>query len=1543
MRIGIVAIGLVFIMAMDAFGLYYVPGYPDYDPLDVTSTNSNSTYPSVDVSGFFELSVSGRNYSDDINKLQTIRSDEYYKKIPNDVLKGPLSLDNRYNISANGLLADDANINFEISKEPDLPLLSTIKFTKGGTQVQLGYFNTDIYGGKMIQFSKSLDGVMIQADRSTWASQLTLGKERSEPQIFMAFGNNTRTYKLGKSFILEGSVRAYLNNRQLVESVDYDMNYYDGTITLRRILTAVDQIRVIYEFTNPIQDFIPSLSRRNFTAITYTHNPSRGNMKKELETVSHDEVIIVDAQDNVTSKGLQLAHSPIQLGSESIQLNDRPLRRGVHYIIKNETGLIQFQSISIKPNDAIHVTYRYYDTDNETQNVYGNGTPGPYKLSQDVIRPHTLTVYLGDKLAKEFIDYIYNKESNGVEFMYDIPKNKRIKLMYEYKKQLVRTYAVTDSPYSLGFTYVRQSTVVRDDQSQLEDGVAPLRIDGDTIVLSQSPIDPQKAIVVTIDGRELNAGEYSVNYYEGKITVRAGLSDDNVKVTYSYLTSIYAEHSIRGLNQVVYNQEVIQFRSLPIQYNGIQSITIYEDDDIKELEEGRDYTVEYINDGTSFTDIKIKFILTGDSILSRLPGSSDVIRFKYYYIPQIGDTQMNSSHQIIGAQVHKKVTDTWNIYGEFANAQYNYAKTTEFKKDTFTRQSSNNEYQLSSYPVKENSELVFINGFSQTRDTDYYIDYEEGRVAFINVSIPDNTEVEILYEYFLSNTPNKGNVNAYLIESDYASSGGAIELRNRWQKVDPNFISIGNVDIDTGTTTIHNEFQWNFNSNGYVGFSNAFDTVVDNQYDTLYKRRHYLSMLAFDISNWGMTHEFRYDDAQANKNYREDSHEIIQYSNTTSYSYGERNLVGLTSGVSRKNEILTTDVPLTVLSRELYFYNNHYYSMGRLIQSGHLSPYAGVKIDHTNVTDDATYTRKILDTIGVSSFITIRDGIQNDTMFDRSVHRVSYVNDPSFKDVYYNYSNASFISPYPWLNAAINLSHEEAVSPIPGQSSRQEDRQSYGITRMVNDAALEWLRVPKGIRSIFRQSTTQLHYNRINRNENNQMSQYTERQFMGGVSEFQPISGLNVSKTSFQVRKGSLSDQAAVGSQVSRESVTSFYSILSNGQYKPSGYFFNRFSLDGRVDRSKSLLTDGVALVNNVNNKTNTTVYRNVAQVGMTVQPAPIPIGLTRINNASLRLDREWENERDQTTIESTDPANQQYQIDTGDRTTDRLTLSYTAFKTIKFMNQGMREVSFFNRNVYPSMMGSLLRQTNALNQRVTWSLFRIKNNTGVGVDRTLQHKTSTINVFPDQITTDYENRLRIGDYMADHESSINVSSVVAIVADVGVNRLIQSGNDVVNGVQTDAYVQKIQGRAGVVITPITGLDVSYKYGVKQLESTELSDLLGNDDNLTIIYNPIKYKNVKIQAQFSIERNWGFGFNSIEKEQLLQTSNEVIQTDIIARRDQTYLGSLVLNVNLPIRESRYLESVVLTGEGYLKVIRDQENPINSLRITGSLVTVRMNL
>ena len=138
-------------------------------------------------------------------------------------------------------------------------------------------------------------------------------------------------------------------------------------------------------------------------------------------------------------------------------------------------------------------------------------------------------------------------------------------------------------------------------------------------------------------------------------------------------------------------------------------------------------------------------------------------------------------------------------------------------------------------------------------------------------------------------------------------------------------------------------------------------------------------------------------------------------------------------------------------------------------------------------------------------------------------------------------------------------------------------------------------------------------------------------------------------------------------------------------------------------------------------------------------------------------------------------------------------------------------------------------------------------------------------------------------------------------------------------------------------------MELRYDYSLKQISSNTIDTKQGNEEKISIIYNPIKYDNFEVQFNFSKEINTGNGFNEIQKDILFQTTNESIELNVIPRNDEIYLSSLNLNINIPNNISPIIEKISFTGEGYFKYIVDRINPENQFYVNGFLFSFKMDL
>mgnify|MGYP003325705130 CR=1 FL=1 len=196
--------------------------------------------------------------------------DEAYKKIPRDVLLGPMQVDFRSKVSIEGRLSEDLYVYYDIEQEPDMPSKYDVRIKYKEHDLQFFHLNSSYTQGDFINVKKSLRGAQYKLNNKDKFFQVSMGKERSDSQVVSNFGTGTKTIKLSRQFIYPGSVRVFVNNVQKKESVDYSVDYYSGEVTFTSPPQKSDYYKIIFESSNPIADYLPILSRRNFLGTQFS-------------------------------------------------------------------------------------------------------------------------------------------------------------------------------------------------------------------------------------------------------------------------------------------------------------------------------------------------------------------------------------------------------------------------------------------------------------------------------------------------------------------------------------------------------------------------------------------------------------------------------------------------------------------------------------------------------------------------------------------------------------------------------------------------------------------------------------------------------------------------------------------------------------------------------------------------------------------------------------------------------------------------------------------------------------------------------------------------------------------------------------------------------------------------------------------------------------------------------------------------------------------------------------------------------------------------
>lgn len=169
-----------------------------------------------------------------------------------------------------GKLSDKLSVSYDLEQMPDMPEKFDVKVTYDKTELTFGDFQANFAGNEFVSTSKYLNGVMITS-KDNWydLTFVPSSKLKSETQSLVSQrGNNSKgPYNLGHGSIIEGSERIELNNVALTPDVDYKIDYFSGKITFSRILSPDDVFRYSFEFTNIIDLFFPTVSKRDFIGL----------------------------------------------------------------------------------------------------------------------------------------------------------------------------------------------------------------------------------------------------------------------------------------------------------------------------------------------------------------------------------------------------------------------------------------------------------------------------------------------------------------------------------------------------------------------------------------------------------------------------------------------------------------------------------------------------------------------------------------------------------------------------------------------------------------------------------------------------------------------------------------------------------------------------------------------------------------------------------------------------------------------------------------------------------------------------------------------------------------------------------------------------------------------------------------------------------------------------------------------------------------------------------------------------------------------------
>ena len=733
------------------------------------------TYPQFDISGFKKWKFQ-KMTADPVSNYYLAQTQLGW--ISGTASSGPW--EERLSLKIDSKINEHLSVSYDIEQEPETPQKSNVKVKYDNYELSFGEFSANFSENEFISANKYLDGVMLDyKDAATTVKIVPSAKSKSYNQALTSgVGNNTRgPYSLGRGSILAGSEKIWVNEVPQTRGIDYTIDYFEGKVTFTNILSPTDSYTYTYEYTNIIDLFFPTVSKREFFGISGSTSMNRflfePETKPSVVIPSHeasevlpDASVTAEADLQGASSGVfRLKNRPLVEFSETVMLDGVQLKKLEEYSLNYSDGtLVLFTDIVPSETRPLTVSYRYYDTVSLSENITGTDSRGPYGLKADKIVRGSEKVFVNGKENFIDLDYSMDYPSGKITFNSKIAPTSSISIKYDAIKTIMLMPRDSGNSFKIGATYLKETAKkgAGSATATIIESHKGSEITNNLLNLKHFPIDDSQTVTVRINGVDYtdfyvptadaqaqplpyitDFADPTDGFATGTLkfnTTPAGT--DDITVVYTYKKSIYGKFSgsgngsqgpyyITNMAQVVPGSDV----SLLVRSEGSSVIETYPKNSSKSTLDGKykiNYNypyIPYITFNEPFP-IEKKFEIT------------------FYYVPSSGSFQDSDlNHDALGITSGVKISDRAAFDVAFGMSRTDQPNVTESKQDTFTGNNTRGPYQLTQTNIIEGSEKVYVNGFQQNKDIDYFMNYSTGQITFYYLTLTPADTVNIQYNY----------------------------------------------------------------------------------------------------------------------------------------------------------------------------------------------------------------------------------------------------------------------------------------------------------------------------------------------------------------------------------------------------------------------------------------------------------------------------------------------------------------------------------------------------------------------------------------------------------------------------------------------------------------------------------------------------------------------------------------------------------------------------------------------------------------------------
>jgi hypothetical protein len=1537
-----------------------------------------SLYDTVTVQGFYEQKFSQRNFNPRTTTgdlWQTIQNDPAYKRLPSDITLGPLRQETAYHFLIQGRVDEHVGVSWDVEQQPDFPLKSNITITYDESSLSFGQVDVTFNNGEFFQVNRALDGVRGILKVPQHEFKVAQGRDRSTPKQIQFYGNGGRLYTLPNQYILSGSVRVFLNNVEQTEGLNYTLNYQEGTLLFTNPQTSDVPIRVIYEFTDPIADFLPVLARKQFLGAQYEWAPQK--IKQVLATQSVQVTLWPVTADQIAEFSpttFLVAGAPFVSGSDRVQINGKVMTPWLDYEFAPLTGQLRLRRTGLAPDETLGVSATSYVTQNVTQSLVGADSAGPYQLMATPLEG-SLQVFINREWTPPDA-YRVDPIAKQLVFSVPIAHPAEIDLQYVGYMTDTVTTSLAESPVHVAVTYLGEFT-----NSPVEalikevNGEQQVVTADNSIRLNFNPLTSANAAVVfDANGLIVPSSDYTIasgDAYQGRIAFVSNRVSQTVSVNYTYSLSFPSQVSFSGIDlyeDTAYTAGTeFNLISTPIQYNGIQHVTLFGGPAYPvetEVQIGRDVLIDYGTDGNT---VSLRFVRQGDigggaSQLPAYPDASTSIRLRYLYTPSRSPDEGLVNQNVLGFTVSNQLNDDWSVQSEAAIANHNFSKVRRHSSNIFSGTGdASSRYTLTvggqNVTVAENSETVFFNGSVLSKDRDYFINYSQGTLRFINRTPSPQDQIVVEYDYFLDNggtvAGNTVTGVAYKVSTNYQKD--QLSLYGDVKKIDFNFLPIGNIAEQKGTFSWGGVAGWAFTGENQVAASyrrreiqkSVSDTPVPVSLDQDDIGLHATWSILERVDTAQEVHFLKQIQPNINPTASQGTYETdsLQVSYAGQAAFGADDLRTTLTGkwADTRSDYLDQLAPgietSTVLGIRTDYRPLQFWGVKRLT----FSPFYNQSRTNSQVVGQQLAFRNVNE-VGFNTFVNFTDALRTQLAVDvqyvsalptTAVGVTATVNNEMLQNI----SNQLDYDPTKWFSTRWNYQIQQSDSYLVDQTGKRQTDSTFQVRRFLVADGMVASGLPflitlsgpfKGANAGYTNAFTQI-------SENNGAKQFLRQQNSYSITSWTPISNIRIKSAAYET-------EFANGFNVAPQTASSSNYNEKRGNkaswqlgIQPPVLTWLSYAWDYTNRTREEVATTNAFSTTNIVTKS-TPMLKSIHQFDL--NPGTLPFfGPFR---GVITLD-DQRNVNQTTQIAS---SNTSASVVTDvRRDNDRVYVkTFKAFATpftpISLEGLYRNTNAFYDKSqISPETNGSLFFAKNENRVDMTWALLPNLQLKAFGGYNHLNQYFSSTNVAESDVSTLFTQHLAISDYKYGAQPTWQMWSWLALTAGTERNTIFQT---VIPALGDPGRIDDNEYNAGVIFSFWAGFTLSYDFVWKTLQADLGAYRRGYASVVKMGYTPIKNSQYTVDISYAQTDSWGEGLNVLQQDQLQLAANRTLPFLIVARNDTVQEGSISVNAHYPLTDFQYADELILSGEGVIKVVRDRiPGNNNSYDISGVLVKAQV--